>query len=118
MKAFDVAKVSKMDPDDYILYQISKSKKYDMELLEEEAERRGMERGFAKGIEKGIEKGMEKGIEKGMEKGKIEGKNEGEAEERERNIIRLYLNGFMPLQISELLDIPIDTINTVVQKNV
>ncbi len=106
MKAFDVAKVSKMDPDDYILYQISKSKKYDMELLEEEAERRGMERGFAKGIEKG------------MEKGKIEGKNEGEAEERERNIIRLYLNGFMPLQISELLDIPIDTINTVVQKNV
>ena len=26
MKAFDVAKVSKMDPDDYILYQISKSK--------------------------------------------------------------------------------------------
>ena len=83
MKAFDVAKLSKMDPDDYILYQISKSKKYDMEILEEEAEKRGLERGFAKGIEKRIEK--------------------GEAEERERNIMRLYLNGFIPVQISELL---------------
>ena len=79
MKAFDVAKLSKMDSDDYILYQISKSKKYDMEILEEEAEKRGLERGFAKGMEK------------------------GEAEERERNIMRLYLNGFIPVQISELL---------------
>jgi predicted transposase/invertase (TIGR01784 family) len=104
MKAFDVAKVSKMDPDDYILYQISKSKKYDMEILEEEAEKRGMEKGFAKGMEKGMEKGIEKGIEK------------GEAEERERNIMRLYLKGLKPLQISELLDIPLDTINGIVLK--
>ena len=30
-----------MSKGDYILYQISKSKKYDMELVEEEAKRRG-----------------------------------------------------------------------------
>ncbi len=52
MKAFDVAKVSNMSPEDYILYQISKSKKYDMEIIEEEAEQRGLERGMEKGIEK------------------------------------------------------------------
>ena len=34
----------KMDDADYILHQISKSKKYDMELLEDEAEQRGMEK--------------------------------------------------------------------------
>lgn len=45
MKAFDVAKVSNLDPNDYILYQISKSKKYDMELVEESAEKRGVEKG-------------------------------------------------------------------------
>ena len=45
MKAFDVAKVSNLDPNDYILYQISKSKKYDMELVEEAAEKRGIEIG-------------------------------------------------------------------------
>ena len=78
MKAFDVAKVSKMDPDDYILYQISKSKKYDMELLEEEAERRGMERGFAKGIEKG------------MEKGKIEGRMK-EKQKKGKEILYAYI---------------------------
>ena len=43
MKAFEIAKVSKMDKNDYILYQISKSKKYDMELVEEAAEQRGKE---------------------------------------------------------------------------
>ncbi len=74
MQAFDVAKLPKMNLGDYILYQISKSKKYDMELIEEEAER------------------------------------------RKRNIIRLYFNGFMPLQISELLDIPLDTFNAIAKR--
>ena len=50
-KAFEIAKVSKMDKNDYILYQISKSKKYDMELVEEAAEQRGIEKGIGKGIE-------------------------------------------------------------------
>ena len=45
MKAFDVAKVSNLDPNDYILYQISKGKKHDMELVEESAEKRGIEKG-------------------------------------------------------------------------
>ena len=52
MKAFEVAEISNMDDGDYILYQISKSKKYDMELLQDEAEQRGLETGIAKGIEK------------------------------------------------------------------
>ncbi len=44
MKAFSVAKIKNMDANDYILYQISKSKKYDLELLEESAELRGMQK--------------------------------------------------------------------------
>ncbi len=43
MKAFDVAELSKMDKNDYILYQISKSKKYDMEVLIDEAKQQGRE---------------------------------------------------------------------------
>ena len=106
MKAFDVAKLSKMDPDDYVLYQISKSKKYDMEILEEEAEKRGLERGFAKGMEKGIEKG----------------KIEGILEEKERNevnsVVRLQNKGLVPLQISDLLNISLERVQEIIQKNV
>jgi predicted transposase/invertase (TIGR01784 family) len=47
-KAFDVAELSNMEKNDWILYQISKSKKYDMEVLADEAEQRGMERGMEK----------------------------------------------------------------------
>lgn len=54
VKAFDAAKVSNMSKGDYILYQISKSKKYDMELVEEEAKRRGMEEGKIEEREKNI----------------------------------------------------------------
>lgn len=43
-KAFDVASVNNMDKNDYILYQISKSKKYDMEIFGQESEERGMEK--------------------------------------------------------------------------
>ena len=38
------------------------------------------------------------------------------AEERKSNILRLYLKGYKPLQINELLDIPLDTINSIVLK--
>lgn len=51
MKAFDVAEVKNLDPDDFTLYQISRSKKYDSELVIEEAERRGIEKGIEKGIQ-------------------------------------------------------------------
>ena len=48
MKAFDVAELSQMEKAEWMLYQISKSKKYDMELLADEAEERGMEKGIEK----------------------------------------------------------------------
>ena len=89
MKAFDVAKVSKMDPDDYILYQISKSKKYDMEILEEEAEKRGMERG----------------LEKGLEKAEVE------------HVLMIHSKGYSANQISDLLNIPLDKVITIVSKH-
>ena len=45
MKALEASKVSNLSTNDYILYQISKSKKYDMDLVKEEAQRQGMEKG-------------------------------------------------------------------------
>ena len=93
MKAFDVAKVSKMDPDDYILYQISKSKKYDMEILEEEAEKRGMERG------------LEKGFAKGLEKAEVE------------HVLMIHSKGYSANQISDLFNIPLDKVITIVSKH-
>jgi PD-(D/E)XK nuclease family transposase len=46
-KAFDVASLSNMDKNDYILYQISKSKKYDMQILSEEIAERSKAEGKA-----------------------------------------------------------------------
>jgi predicted transposase/invertase (TIGR01784 family) len=57
MKAFETAKVSKMSDGDYYLYHISKTKKYDMELVEETAERRGVEIGMETYVLKAFDKG-------------------------------------------------------------
>ncbi len=92
MKAFDVAKVSNLSKEDYVLYQISKSKKYDMELIEEEAERRG------------------------LEKGKIEGKIEG-AKEKERSIvIGAHKKNIAPQQISDVTGIPLEKVLDIIKK--
>ena len=78
-KAFDVASMSNMEKNDYILYQISKNKKYELEIVTDEA----------------------------RAEGKIEGKIEGKAEERAKSILNIHSNGYAPSQISELLKIPI-----------
>ena len=96
MKALDVATISNMDHGDYILYQISKSKKYDMEILEEEAEERGMERG------------IEKGMEKGMEKGKIETEIV--------HVLAIHHKGYSANQISDLLTIPLERVLEIIEK--
>lgn len=88
-KAFDVATLSNMEKNDYILYQISKSKKYDMELLADEAEERGMERGMELGMEK----------------------------KDTKNILTIHSKGYTPMQISDLLDIPIGKVVDVLQKH-
>jgi predicted transposase/invertase (TIGR01784 family) len=80
MKAFEVATVHNMDPNDYILYQISKSKKYDMELLEDEAE------------------------ERGIEKTKIS------------HVLTIHTKGYTPLQISDLLTMPIARVIEIIEK--
>ena len=44
-----MATVNNMDKNDYILYQISKSKKYDMEIFGQESEERGIQIGLERG---------------------------------------------------------------------
>ncbi len=85
MKAFDVAKVSNLDPNDYILYQISKSKKYDMELVEESAEKRGIEI--------------------------------GEINKTIKVILTLNRKGYIPSQISEMLDMTIQEVEEIIKKH-
>ncbi len=87
MKAFDVAEISNMDDGDYILYQISKSKKYDMELLEDEAEQRG----------------VEKGIGIGMDKDRI------------NVVLTAYSQGHSPNLISQFTGIPLDSVLKIIQ---
>jgi predicted transposase/invertase (TIGR01784 family) len=88
MKAFEVANISKMDPNDYILYQISKSKKYDMELVEESAEERGWERGMERGIE----------------------------DTEIKYVLTFQTKGFSVLEISEMLIMPIDRVQEIIEK--
>ena len=56
MKTFDDVDVSKLSENEYILFQISKTKRFDYELVAEEAARQAM----IEGIEKGRENGREK----------------------------------------------------------
>jgi predicted transposase/invertase (TIGR01784 family) len=101
MKALDVATISNMDHGDYILYQISKSKKYDMEILEDEAEERGMERGMQKGMQKGLEKGLEK----------------GKTETEIVHVLTIHHKGYSANQISDLLTIPLERVLEIIEKH-
>ncbi len=96
-KAFDVAELSQMEKNDWILYQISKSKKYDMEILAEEAEQRGMKRG----------------IKDGMKRGKELGKEQRDAE----NIVKFYNKGYTPSQITDAFDFSIEKVMEVLQNH-
>ena len=93
MKAFDVAKVSNLDPNDYILYQISKSKKYDIELVEEAAEKRGIEIGEEKGFKK------------------------GKAEERIEVVLILHEKGYTATQLSDMLNMPLQKVEEIIKNN-
>jgi predicted transposase/invertase (TIGR01784 family) len=88
-KAFDVASLSNMEKNDYILYQISKNKKYEMEIVTDEAR------------------------EFGRELGRAEGKAEGKAEA----ILSIHSSGYTPSQISNLLKIPIENVIEVLQNH-
>ena len=88
-KAFDVAELSNMEKNDYILYQISKSKKYDMELLAQESDERGMERGI-----------------------KI-----GKAEAKAEFMLMLREEGYTPSQINHKLKTPIEDVLEVLKKH-
>ncbi len=77
-----------MDDGDYILHQITESKKYDMELLEEEA----------------IQRGMEKGIERGMKKNRVS------------VVLNAYNQGHSPNLISKFTGTPLDTVLEIIEK--
>jgi hypothetical protein len=77
---------------DDILYQISKSKKYNMELLENEAFKRAFKLGF------------ERGIVLGMEKAEIS------------HVLGIHAKCYTPLQISDLLTIPIARVLEIIEK--
>ncbi len=96
MKAFSVATVANMSANEYILYQISKSKKYDMELIADEAEERG--------IAIGMEKGMEKGMERGMEKVQAD------------HVLSLYMKNFPAVEISNLLNMPFERVVAIIEQ--
>ena len=93
MKAFDVAKIDNMSTNEYILYQISKSKKYDMELVEEHAQTVG------------------------REEGRVEGRVEGKEEAEILHVLTVHSKGYSALQISDLLNIPLEKVTEIIEKH-
>ncbi len=96
MKAFDVAKIDNMSANDYILYQLSKSKKYDMELVEEHAQTVGREEGRVEG--------------------RVEGKVEGKEETEIGHVLSIHKKGYSLSQISDLLNISLEKVVEIIEK--
>jgi predicted transposase YdaD len=90
MKAFETTKISNLSPDDYVLFRISESKKYDMEILEEEAEQRGLERGLKRGLERGARN------------------------ERVKVVMNLHRKNYPVDAISDILDIPSEEVEAII----
>ncbi|GHV37457.1 hypothetical protein FACS1894187_14220 [Synergistales bacterium] len=70
----------------------------------EEAELKGIEKGIKEGIEQGIERGIEKGIEKGR------------AEKAFDMARKLLARGMTLLEVAEIAELPIDTLQTLVPR--
>ena len=117
MKTFDDVDVSKLSENEYILFQISKTKRFDYELVAEEAARQAM----IEGIEKGRLKGIEESRLEGIEEGRLEGIEEELAKIVLRLLdkeftLRVLRKEFTPLQVSELLDFPFERIEKIIDK--
>ena len=81
--------MSNIDPNDYILYQISKSKKYDMELVEEAA--------------------FQRGYEIGLELSKLSFLT--------RAVLNMHTKGYTVPQISDILDITLKEVKGLIKKH-
>jgi predicted transposase/invertase (TIGR01784 family) len=67
------------------------------------------EEGLRAGLEQGIEKGIEQGIERGIE--------EGKKEAIILIVIKSYKNGMTVEQISEILELSIEEVKTIIEEN-
>ena len=108
MKAFEVAAIEKMDGAQLALYEMSKRKKYESQLVAEEFERQRIEsteKATKEGLAKGMEKGMEKGTEKGMELKDV------------LFVIRLFEKGYASEAISDLANIPLEKVNKIIAEH-
>ena len=93
MKTFDDVDVSKLSENEYILFQISKTKRFDYELVAEEAARQGR----LEGIEEELAKIVLRLLDKEF-------------------TLRVLRKEFTPLQVSELLDFPFERIEEIIDK--
>ncbi len=68
-RAFQIAEVANLNPQDMERYELSLKDKRDWESAIETAVEEGREKGFQQGIQEGIKEGIKEGIEKGMQEG-------------------------------------------------
>jgi flagellar biosynthesis/type III secretory pathway protein FliH len=85
---------------------------YDNTLIKETDEKQEKIMAMEKAKEEGIKEGKKEGIKEGKSEGKSEGKEEKEAE----TVIKLHKKGKTDLEIADLLDIPLEKVQEIIQK--
>ncbi len=71
-RAFQIAEVANLNPQDMERYELSLKDKRDWESAIETAVEEGREKGFQQGIQEGIKEGIEKGMQEGIKAGVVE----------------------------------------------
>lgn len=72
-----------------------------------------LQEGLKQGLAKGLQEGISKGRQEGLTKGRQEGISEGRQEEQINVIKKLAKNGMSPDSISQILELPVDSVTKV-----
>ena len=88
------------------------------EYDEERHMRQEREEGIEIGMKKGMEKGRKEGIEIGVKRGREEGREEGMEKGREKNMLEMVRDGFLPIEeAAKRLGITADEVKTKLKDN-
>jgi predicted transposase/invertase (TIGR01784 family) len=122
-KAFETSRLTNMSARQRTVYEKSQLDYLGVKAVSvtawEEGKAEGMAIGEAIGKEEGIAIGeaigKEEGIAIGKEEGIVIGKEEGIVIGEEKTVIKLHQKGKTPTEISSLLDIPLERVNTIIE---
>ncbi len=107
-------KMEELNQDPKLFYFITEEQ--DRQFIHNTEIKLARKKGLEQGLEQGLKKGLKKGEQKGLKKGKQEGLKKGIQKAKNDAVLNLYKNGVSLELIVNSLELPMDTVLKIIQK--